>query len=182
MIDSWSLGKGSSRHTAATVTKDGGRSVEDKRSPRLPRLVNHSETMTITENNKTLKGPVLFPPLLQQWQCVGVTSSRLLYAPLDERLFIDLARRVFMQAIRHPCYIYSFVAREGKAAVFGSLAACSVCVFVRVCVYSCALTRTETHALGLLRGCAHVSRLSYYVEGSWRPVHKTVYTLQSLFI
>ena len=102
-----------------------------------------------------------------------MTSSGLLYAPLDEGLFIDLARRVFMRVIRHPRYVYSFAAREGKAAVFGSLAARCVCVYavcvcvcVCVCVYSCALTRTETRALGLLRGCAHVSRLSYYVEGS----------------
>lgn len=122
------------RHTTATTTKDGDRSVGNKRSPRLSWLANHSKTLTTSKNNKTLKRPVLFPICTiyggDRMTVMCVTSSGLLYTLTDEDCLL-IWLFVFMWVIRHPRYIYSFVVR-GKAAVFGSHAACRVWVFIPV--------------------------------------------------
>lgn len=73
LTGSWSLGTAAQTHRTATMTKDGDRSEENKRSSRLSRSLNHSKATPMTENNTTLKRPALFPSLqcLQQQQCVS---------------------------------------------------------------------------------------------------------------
>lgn len=97
-----------------------------KRSSRLSWSVNHSKTPPMTENNETLKSPVLFPSLqcLQQRQCVSDahdvkrTTVRALWW-----------RTVYWSGSLCLCKrfdISSFAVR-GKAAVFGFFR-CSPCV------------------------------------------------------
>lgn len=98
-------------------------------------------------------------------------QSPLLYALCDGGLFIDLALCVY--ANDSTSMLHLLLRGERESCCFW-LTRCSLCVCV--CVFI-------PHALGsVCSGGAHVTQLSYYVEASWRAVHKTVYTLQSLFI
>lgn len=98
-------------------------------------------------------------------------QSPLLYALCDGGLFIDLALCVY--ANDSTSMLHLLLRGERESCCFW-LTRCLLCVCV--CVFI-------PHALGsVCSGGAHVTQLSYYVEASWRAVHKTVYTLQSLFI
>lgn len=146
--------------------------MRNKRAPRLSRPTkSRSQTMTTAADNETLKRGRCYFPL---FTAATVTQRRVfvtlttVHTVMEDCLLIWLF--VFMRAIRRPRYIYSVVAR-GKAAVFGSHAVRRVCVCVHV--------QPWTHTpLSLLRGGTCNAALLL----CRRLVHKTVYTLQSLFI
>jgi len=129
------------RTTTATVANDVDRCDENKKISHIIAADWKIIPNRWWDTLRHLKKAALFPKFAvftavterrgRQWRQVGSCT----HSVKEDCLLIKLF--VFMQAIRHPRYIYFFVVR-GKAAVFGSLAARSC-----VCVYS--HTHTHTH-------------------------------------
>lgn len=149
LTDSWSLGSAAQTLCRSDVGQTQRQISWNKKTPVPHHLQMIMAGKTPFQNNDSgrrdekRKSSLLY---LQRWQRVcdvrDVKAHYCTRSVMEDCLLIWLF--VFMRMIRHPCCIYFFVVR-GKAAVFGSLAARSVCVCV--CVYS---TRTR---LGLLGGC-----------------------------
>lgn len=172
--DPWEVRR---RHSAAaTSAKHSDRSVETKRPRPPPPPDDHGRQNPVP---KQWQRQAWWEKKKQFAVFTAVTAcprrpwrqSPLLYALCDGGLFIDLALCVY--ANDSTSMLHLLLRGERESCCFW-LTRCSLCVCV--CVFI-------PHALGsVCSGGAHVTQLSYYVEASWRAVHKTVYTLQSLFI